>query len=268
LTDISTGGKGQNALFLYKYLSQSTKSAMYYVYSYLREDNSPYYIGKGTKGRAYSYSNHRVKAPKNKSQIHILKNNLTEEEAYELEKLYILMFGRKDLGTGILRNLSDGGEGPTGYKPTPEQRKKIALSRMGEKHPLYGISPSEETREKQKKSLKGKYTKEKNSMYGKTHTKGSRDKISQRHKGVPKSEQHRKKISEGNKGRIVTEETRNKLKKLGKVYKFTLSSGETFIDTIPEFCRKYNYHKGAVRYVSQGKANRHKDVIKVEEVWD
>ena len=144
---------------------------MYYVYSYLREDNSPYYIGKGTKGRAYASANHRIKAPKEKERIHILKDNLTEEEAYDLEKLYIKMFGRVDLGTGILRNLSDGGEGPTGYKTTPEQRRKIALSRMGEKHPLYGVSPSEETREKQRQALKGKYVGEKNPMYGKKLSK-------------------------------------------------------------------------------------------------
>ena len=239
---------------------------MYYVYSYLREDYSPYYIGKGTKRRAYAYSNHRIKAPKDKSRIYILKSNLSELEAYELEKLYILMFGRKDLNTGILRNLSDGGEGPVGYKPTPEQRRKIALSRMGEKHPLYGVSPSEETREKQRQSLRGKYTKEKNPMYGKTHTEENRKKISETHKGVSKSEEHRKKISEANRGRIVTEETKNKLRKQGKVYMFTLSDGNTFTDTIPQFCKKNNYHKGAVYSVSKRKSSHHKDIIKVEQI--
>ena len=239
---------------------------MYYVYSYLREDFSPYYIGKGTKGRAYAYANHRIKAPKDKTRIHILKSNLDEKEAYDLEKLYILMFGRKDLGTGILRNLSDGGEGPVGYKTTPEQRRKISLSRIGKKHPLYGISPSEETKEKQRQALKGKYIKEKNPMYGKTHTEENRKKISETHKGVPKSEEHRKKISEGNKGRIVTEETREKLRKQGKIYKFTMIDGKTFIDTIPQFCKKNGYPKSSVRLVSIGKSKRYKDIIKVEDI--
>ena len=189
---------------------------MYYVYSYLREDLSPYYIGKGTRGRAYASANHRIKAPKEKERIHILKDNLTEEEAYDLEKLYIKMFGRVDLGTGILRNLSDGGEGPTGYKTTPEQRKKIALSRMGEKHPLYGVSPSEETREKQRQALKGKYVGEKNPMYNQTHTEENRKKISDRHKGVPKTEEHKRKISEANKGKVASEETRKKISEANK----------------------------------------------------
>jgi len=189
---------------------------MYYVYSYLREDLSPYYIGKGTRGRAYASANHRIKAPKEKERIHILKDNLTEDEAYDLEKLYIKMFGRVDLGTGILRNLSDGGEGPTGYKTTPEQRRKIALSRMGEKHPLYGVSPSEETKEKQRQALQGRFVGEKNPMYNQTHTEENRKKISDRHKGVPKSEEHKRKIAEANKGKVNSEETRRKISEANK----------------------------------------------------
>lgn len=239
---------------------------MYYVYSYLREDLSPYYIGKGTKGRAYASANHRIKAPKDKSRIHILKNNLTEQEAYEIERLYILMFGRKDLGTGILRNLTDGGDGPVGYKATPEQKRKIALSRMGDKHPLYGVSPSQETREKQRQSLKGKYTKEKNPMYGQTHTDKNRKKISERHKGVPKSEDHKRKISEAHKGKIIKEETINKFKNRAKKYKFTLLDGSVFIDTIPEFSRKNNLPQSSIRLVSSKQPSKYKNIIKIEEI--
>jgi hypothetical protein len=137
------------------------------------------------------------------------------------------MFGRVDLGTGILRNLSDGGEGPTGYKTTPEQRRKIALSRMGEKHPLYGVSPSEETREKQRQALKGKYVGEKNPMYNQTHTEENRKKISDRHKGVPKTEEHKRKISEANKGKVASEETRKKISEANKGNKIWLGKTHT-----------------------------------------
>ena len=200
---------------------------MYYVYSYLREDNSPYYIGKGTKGRAYASANHRIKAPKNKERIYIIKDNLTEEEAYDLEKLYILIFGRVDLETGILRNLSDGGEGPTGYKTTPEQRRKIALSRMGEKHPLYGVSPSKETRKKQSLVMKGRFVGDKNPMYKQTHTEENRKKISDRHKGVPKTEEHKRKIAEANKGKVASEETRKKISEANKGNKIWLGKTHT-----------------------------------------
>ena len=239
---------------------------MYYVYSYLREDNSPYYIGKGTKGRAYASANHRIKAPKNKERIYIIKDNLTEEEAYDLEKLYILIFGRVDLETGILRNLSDGGEGPTGYKTTPEQRRKISLSRMGEKHPLYGISPSKETREKQRQALGGKFVGEKNPMYNQTHTEENRKKISDRHKGVPKTEEHKRKMSIAAKGKKKPSGMAEKLKARAKKYKFTYKNGNTVVDSIPEFCRKTGYHSGALRKVEKGRASHHKDIIKVEEL--
>jgi len=96
----------------------------YYTYAYLREDKTPYYIGKGTENRIYS-TNRRVKPPKDKSRIIFLKQNLTEEEAFKHEKYMIAVFGRKDNGTGILRNLTDGGEG-TSNRGTPEQRSEIS----------------------------------------------------------------------------------------------------------------------------------------------
>lgn len=87
---------------------------MYYVYSYLREDYSPYYIGKGSGRRAYTKGPKEVKPPRDKSRLKIIKADLTEKEVFLLEKLYILMFGGVDLGTGILRNKSDaGGSGAT-----------------------------------------------------------------------------------------------------------------------------------------------------------
>ena len=73
----------------------SIRVEMYYVYSYLREDYSPYYIGKGTGGRYKKKKSFEIKPPKDNTRVKILKANLTEEDAFALEKLYILMFGRK-----------------------------------------------------------------------------------------------------------------------------------------------------------------------------
>ena len=56
----------------------------FYTYAYLREDKTPYYIGKGTGNRIYSKSR-RVERPKDKSKIIYLKKNLTEEEALKHE---------------------------------------------------------------------------------------------------------------------------------------------------------------------------------------
>ena len=95
----------------------------FYTYAYLRQDSSPYYIGKGIGNRAYR-RDRVIKPPKDKSRILILKQNLTEEESFKHEIYMIAMFGRKDLGTGILHNRTDGGDGGCGF--SSEIIKKFA----------------------------------------------------------------------------------------------------------------------------------------------
>lgn len=81
----------------------------YYVYEYLREDNTPYYVGKGRKNRAYTKQGHTV-APPSRDRIRFVKTNLSAEDAKKLEIELIAKYGRKDISTGILRNMTDGGE--------------------------------------------------------------------------------------------------------------------------------------------------------------
>lgn len=95
----------------------------FYTYAYLREDKTPYYIGKGEGHRAYYKYKNEVKPPKDTTKIILLKQNLTEEEAFKHEKYLIAVFGRKDLGTGILRNRTDGGEGMSGNIRSEETKK-------------------------------------------------------------------------------------------------------------------------------------------------
>lgn len=83
----------------------------YYTYTYLRKDGTPYYIGKGCGKRMHD-KNHSVKLPPKWRRIY-LKQNLTEDEAHRHEIYMIYVLGRKEYG-GILRNLTDGGEGTSG----------------------------------------------------------------------------------------------------------------------------------------------------------
>lgn len=140
---------------------------IYYVYQYLREDGTPYYIGKGKGDRMYNIHTHRIAVPKDKTRIQVICDNLTNDEASQVEIELIAKYGRKDRGTGILRNMTDGGEGSPGrivkhsaetkakiskamigIKRSEETKSKIAASRTGEKHYLFGKTQSSESRQK------------------------------------------------------------------------------------------------------------------------
>ena len=175
----------------------------FYIYVYLREDGSPYYVGKGKGNRAWS-KNRRIPPPTDPSLIIIVKEFLTETEAFDEERLLIAFYGRKDQGTGCLRNLTDGGEGTSGCirsqdtldkisgennhmygktgennpnygkKRSPETLAKMSEVMSGENHPMFGKKQSAETRAKRSAALSG----EKSPMYGKKQSAETRAKRS------------------------------------------------------------------------------------------
>lgn len=100
---------------------------IYYVYAYLREDGTPYYIGKGKGKRAYN-KNHTINLPHDISRIVMLVENVEEHVAHQLEMQYIEQYGRIDNESGILRNLTNGGEGSSGRIISDEVKAKIRMS--------------------------------------------------------------------------------------------------------------------------------------------
>jgi len=199
----------------------------YYVYQFLREDGSPYYIGKGKDLRAFITSNRTVPAPVNIENIQIISDNLSEKDAFELEILLISKYGRKDLGTGILRNLTNGGDGTSGRIATETHRMKMSQKKSGDLHHMYGKKHTEETKIKMRNSHKGKKCApmsedhRKKLSLAKTGSKmddTTKMKISLANKGRKPwntgkhlSDDHKQKLSVAGKCRILTEEHKRKI---------------------------------------------------------
>jgi hypothetical protein len=136
---------------------------MAYVYRHIRLDkNEPFYIGIGSDANGKFSRAHHTKrntihqkiTNKTDFKIEIVLDDLSWEEACEKEKELIKLYGRIDLGTGILANMTIGGDGiidlseesrkimsekarlnhllyPEKYKHTPEQIKKISAALIG-----------------------------------------------------------------------------------------------------------------------------------------
>ena len=148
------------------------------VYRHIRLDkNEPFYIGIGKNiNRAYSVKNRnkywRNITNKTNYEIEILFDEITYDEAKEKEKEFIALYGRKDLNSGCLVNMTNGGDGTLGAIISNDTRKKISKKSKGNKYRL-GLTTSlrqkkavsesnkkrvwsKETKEKLSKAFKGK----------------------------------------------------------------------------------------------------------------
>ena len=135
---------------------------MYYCYAYIREDRTPYYIGKGSGKRCYvrhRRSNGGFSAPE-KERILILKKFNDEEKCFQFEKYMIFLYGRKIDG-GILINECLGGLGKKTLLTEEERNEKRKESRKKwlEKNQEYHKNYWESNKERLNNEQKEKYYK-------------------------------------------------------------------------------------------------------------
>lgn len=129
---------------------------------------------------------------KTEYQVEIIAYPETWEDCCELEQLLISEYGRADLGTGPLVNLTSGGEGVVGNVLSDEIKKKLSIALKGRKH-------SEET--KAKIGL---------AQIGRTASDETKAKLSLSKKGKLLSEDHKEKLRLSKQN--ISDETKARMK--------------------------------------------------------
>lgn len=227
---------------------------MFFVYAHYRADDpngDPFYIGKGKNKRDLSKKRNGLWkniATKHGFIAKKIKENLTENEAWDLEIQLISRYGKLIDKTGCLANISNGGEGASGTVHSDETKAKWSDAKKGKTwEEIYGVEQAAILRENRKKikrthsdSTKRKMSESKkgknNPMFGKTVSEEHSKKLSESKIGKPSNSKGKKlsdeakknmsvaakireadpikrqKISSKLKGKIVSEETRQKMR--------------------------------------------------------
>ena len=145
----------------YTYIYLDPRKSNLHIYGDYSFNYEPFYAGKGSGNRCNNhlycngnnpYLNRKIRKILSLGyEIPIVKvqENLIECNAFRLEIDLIKTIGRKDLGTGPLLNLTDGGESPSGYIHTKETKEKMKIA-WKNRPPV-----TDETKEKISNSLIG-----------------------------------------------------------------------------------------------------------------
>jgi hypothetical protein len=204
---------------------------IFYVYVWFRPWNgAPFYVGKGHGDRAYRFNRSRRSSAHIRRIIEkcggvfpivIVRDELTEAEAHEVEIALIKAIGRAVERTGPLCNRTDGGEGVVGSKHSEETRAKLStLSKAQWTDDFRAFYSSirrgkPRSEEGQRSWLVGFRAK----IVGQKRSPESRAKMSAASLGKPKSFSHRKALSNVHTGRVWARDVveRRNTANLGKV---------------------------------------------------
>ena len=216
------------------------------VYQHKRLDtNDVFYIGIeldtdkrkaiGKRSKIVSNRNKHWKNIVNKVgyNIDILFLNITNKEAVEIEKYLIKYYGRRDLKTGSLVNLTDGGEGTTNLVVSKETRLKNAAAARITKNKKGKRNSPEQILALAKFNTGNKYS------LGRKLSLETREKISLAQKGKTLSQETKNKIRDSLKGRVISEENKIKLSKLRSI-KVIDTSTEVIYNSMKDAALAFN----------------------------
>lgn len=231
---------------------------IFYVYLLRRPDKiwadgkaQPFYVGKGSGNRVRVHLWRKGCNPYKENVVQKIiamgmevisekvYEDLSEEEAFEKERELIKFYGRENNGTGILCNMTDGGEGTSGWELSDETKDKMSNSHLGDKNINYGKPRSDSVKNKISLATTGrklpketldkligrKLTDEhkKNISLagtGRKQTEEAKEKVAASKRGISRSEETKKKISINSIGKRHTEETKQLMSEIhtGKVH--------------------------------------------------
>jgi len=159
------------------------------VYMAINKENGKKYIGKTIRTLSHAKSRHHDRSKNGlntrfynairKYGFHsftwkILYTGKSDEDICEKEKFFIKKFKTKDSKYGY--NMTDGGDGLSGFSASEETRLKLSKLSSGENNPCYGL-----------------YGKD-HPAYGNKYSDEVKKKISNRFKNIPKTKEHKEKL--------------------------------------------------------------------------
>ncbi len=194
---------------------------LFYVYELVTNEGEIIYVGKGKGDRMYQHvktakgnSVSRKKNLKLYNKISSIINNggfIKPEIVFEsydekecLDKEVSLI---NEIGLDNLCNLTEGGEGTSGFKLSEETRRRMSEAKKKQWRENPRVT-SEETKKKISESLKGN-----KHNVGKKHSEETKKKMSEAKKGRVFTEEHKRKLSEALKNRKLSEEHKNNIRK-------------------------------------------------------
>lgn len=284
------------------YVYLDTANPGKYTYKNITFDYKPFYVGIGRTKRSLFHIKEATSKSKNivnPYKTRIIKNlikrglfpnilfiyeNISREEANGIERDFIKTFGRIIDGSGILTNITEGGDGGDTISNNinrEEILKKFRIRSSGDNNPMYGKLGKDNPKTckyvifqngkfvemvyggealnlwlKNNKMSKNTFTK----LYMKIKLCHNKMEVYKIHKNddvssikcmsIKQIEEYENKIYKDMIGK-----TKNNTKLVGiRKYKVVNPNGEVFIvDNFSKFCRENNLHRATFRLVAYGK---------------